>query len=58
MTTGPTLPSVVLKKDLARSIRRGHPWIYGDALTAPAGLKDGELVEVQTRDGRPLARGR
>lgn len=50
-------PAVVLKKDLARSIRRGHPWIYRDALTAREGLKNGALVEVQTRDGRPLARG-
>jgi 23S rRNA (cytosine1962-C5)-methyltransferase len=57
MTTGLTLPNVVLKKDLARSIRRGHPWIYRDALTAPAALADGDLVQVQTRDGRPLALG-
>ncbi len=50
-------PAVVLKKDLARSIRRGHPWIYRDALGAREGLKHGALVEVQTRDGRPIARG-
>lgn len=48
---------VVLKKDLARSIRRGHPWIYRDALAAPDSLKNGDPVEVRTRDGRPLARG-
>jgi 23S rRNA (cytosine1962-C5)-methyltransferase len=48
---------VVLKKDLARSIRRGHPWIYRDALAAREGLKNGALVEVRTKDGRPLARG-
>lgn len=48
---------VVLKKDLARSIRRGHPWIYRDALTARDNIRNGALVEVQTRDGRPLARG-
>jgi 23S rRNA (cytosine1962-C5)-methyltransferase len=48
---------VVLKKDLARSIRQGHPWIYRDALVARDGLKNGALVEVRTKDGRPLARG-
>jgi 23S rRNA (cytosine1962-C5)-methyltransferase len=50
-------PAVVLKKDLARSIRQGHPWLYRDALTAPGGLKHGALVEVQTKDKRPIARG-
>jgi 23S rRNA (cytosine1962-C5)-methyltransferase len=48
---------VTLKKDLARSIRRGHPWVYRDALAAPDGLENGALVEVQTRDGRAVARG-
>jgi 23S rRNA (cytosine1962-C5)-methyltransferase len=47
----------VLRKNLARSIRRGHPWIYRDALTGGEALADGALVEVRTRDGRPLARG-
>jgi 23S rRNA (cytosine1962-C5)-methyltransferase len=53
----PDLPAVVLRKDLARSIRRGHPWLYRDALIAPEGLGDGDVVEVRTRDGRPIARG-
>jgi 23S rRNA (cytosine1962-C5)-methyltransferase len=49
---------VTLKKDLARSIRRGHPWIYRDALVTREGLEDGALVEVRTRDERRvLARG-
>lgn len=48
---------VILKKDLARSIRRGHPWIYRDALSGGDEVEDGGLVEVRTRDGRPLARG-
>lgn len=51
------LPAVVLRKDLARSIRRGHPWLYRDALQPADGLADGEVVEVQTRDHRPIARG-
>jgi len=48
---------VTLKKDLARSIRRGHPWVYRDALAASEDLENGALVEVRTRDGRALARG-
>ncbi len=49
--------AVVLKKNLARSIRQGHPWIYRDALEVRSNPADGELVEVHTRDGRPIARG-
>ena len=48
---------ILLKKDLARSIRRGHPWIYRDALAPRDGLVNGALVEVRTRDKRPIARG-
>ena len=56
--TGEKFPSrVFLRKNLARSIRQGHPWIYRDAVTAPGALEDGALVAVHTRDGRPLARG-
>ncbi|HLF72533.1 MAG TPA: class I SAM-dependent rRNA methyltransferase, partial [Dehalococcoidia bacterium] len=59
MTGVQTPVAVVLKKDLARSIRRGHPWIYRDALEVevPDVLPNGALVEVRTRDGRALARG-
>jgi 23S rRNA (cytosine1962-C5)-methyltransferase len=53
----PRAPTVTLQKDLARSLRQGHPWIYRDALRAPPGLADGALVAVQTRDGRPLVWG-
>ena len=52
-----SLPAVVLKKDLARSIRRGHPWIYRDALNGGEGLASGAVVEVRTKDGRAIARG-
>lgn len=51
------LPAVVLKKNLSRSIRQGHPWIYRDALDARVAPQNGALVEVRTRDGRPIARG-
>jgi 23S rRNA (cytosine1962-C5)-methyltransferase len=58
--TGPrpaALPRVVLRKNLARAIRQGHPWIYRDALDAPAGLSDGALVFVVTADRKAVARG-
>jgi 23S rRNA (cytosine1962-C5)-methyltransferase len=48
---------VVLRKNLARSIRRGHPWIFRDALRPAPPLGDGEVVTIVTPDGRPLARG-
>jgi 23S rRNA (cytosine1962-C5)-methyltransferase len=49
--------AVVLQKDLARSIRRGHPWIYRNALGRSDEIESGEVVDVFTRDGRRLARG-
>jgi len=55
----PALPRVVLRKNLARAIRAGHPWIYRDAVTAPAEvpLADGALVFVVTAEREPVARG-
>jgi 23S rRNA (cytosine1962-C5)-methyltransferase len=53
----PSLPRVVLRKNLARAIRQGHPWIYRDAVTPPSELADGQLVFVVTADRRPLVRG-
>jgi 23S rRNA (cytosine1962-C5)-methyltransferase len=50
-------PVVRLKKDLARSIRRGHPWVYRDALVPAAELDDGAVVEVRGKDGRFLGIG-
>src|SRR3954464_9515741 len=52
---GPAI--VALRKDLARSLRQGHPWIYRDALRTPPPLPDGGLVTVRGRDGRPLVWG-
>ena len=47
----------MLAKNLARSIRRGHPWIFRDALRDPPPLPDGAPVTVTAPDGQPLARG-
>ena len=50
-------PAVTLRKDLARSIRSGHPWVYRDALAGRPALVDGTLVEVRAKDGKRLATG-
>jgi 23S rRNA (cytosine1962-C5)-methyltransferase len=57
LRTVPENAVVTLRKDLARSIRRGHPWLYRDALQPASGLPSGAIVDVHTRDGRPIARG-
>jgi len=49
--------TVVLKKNLSRSIRQGHPWIYRNALDVRVIPNHGAVVEIHTRDGRPIARG-
>jgi len=46
-----------LRRDLSRSIRGGHPWVYREALAAPAGLESGSVVEIREASGRFLARG-
>lgn len=50
-------PSVKLKKELSRSIRSGHPWVYRDALAGRPNFVDGTLVEVRGKDDRWLATG-
>lgn len=50
------MPTVHLKRNLERAIRRGHPWIYEDAL-APSKAQAGEVVSVRDRRDRFLARG-
>ncbi len=47
-----------LNRDLVRTIKRGHPWVYADALrdlpSAPAGSP---AVLLDNRKGQPVARG-
>jgi 23S rRNA (cytosine1962-C5)-methyltransferase len=50
-------PTLKLKKPLEDAVRRGHPWVFRDALTLPDGLKAGEVVDLLARDGAFLARG-
>jgi 23S rRNA (cytosine1962-C5)-methyltransferase len=51
------LTRVRLKKELARAIRGGHPWIYADALEAPRALHTGSVVDVVGKGGSFIARG-
>jgi 23S rRNA (cytosine1962-C5)-methyltransferase len=48
---------VTLAKDLSRSVRRGHPWLYRQALRPTAGIAEGSLVEVLDGRGRRLGTG-
>lgn len=48
---------VRLRKPLERAVRGGHPWLFDEAVAAPAGLTTGSVVEVLDRAGRPIASG-
>ncbi|MCC6620564.1 MAG: class I SAM-dependent rRNA methyltransferase [Deltaproteobacteria bacterium] len=43
---------VTLSRDLRRDLKRGHPWVYADAVRLGAGLEPGEIVTVLGGDGR------
>jgi 23S rRNA (cytosine1962-C5)-methyltransferase len=48
---------LALRKDLARHLRAGHPWVFRRAIeAAPRGLEAGAVVDV-VEDGRFVARG-
>ena len=50
-------PSLELRKDLARHLRAGHPWVFRKAVEkAPKGLLAGAIVDV-VEEGRFVARG-
>ena len=49
--------SLELRKDLARHLRAGHPWVFRKAIEkAPRGLLAGAIVDV-VEGGRFVARG-
>lgn len=48
---------LVLRRDLGRNIRQGHPWLYRDAVESPPDLTTGSVVDVVGKDGKFLARG-
>lgn len=48
--------SIQLRKDLARHLRAGHPWVFRKAIDRPAKLPAGTIVDVE-EGGRFVARG-
>jgi len=49
--------TLVLRKDLGRTLRQGHPWVFREALAESPPLAQGDVVEVSDRQGRPIAFG-
>lgn len=54
-----TTPSVslTLSRDLTRALRRGHPWVFADALRERPPAPAGSLALLHDPHGRPLALG-
>lgn len=50
-------PSVRLTRPLGEGIKRGHPWIYREALDFSPQLLDGEVVDLLDSRGEFVARG-
>ncbi len=48
--------SIQLRKDLARHLRAGHPWVFRKAIERAPKLPAGTIVDVE-EDGRFIARG-
>ncbi len=48
--------TVNLKKDLARSIKRGHAWLFSDAVDGPS-AKSGSIARIIDRRGELIAAG-
>ena len=51
------VPTLTLRKDLGRTLRQGHPWVFREALLDPPALPPGEIVAVADKQGRPLVFG-
>ncbi len=46
-----------LSRDLRRTIKRGHPWLFRDAFREVPACEPGAIGTVVGKDGRPVARG-
>jgi 23S rRNA (cytosine1962-C5)-methyltransferase len=46
-----------LSRDLTRSLRRGHPWVFADALKQTPEALPGAHASLSDRRGKPIARG-
>jgi 23S rRNA (cytosine1962-C5)-methyltransferase len=54
---GGPMKTIQLKKPLEDAVRRGHPWVFRDALKLREGLRAGQVVDLLDRQGGFLARG-
>ncbi|MDY4431123.1 MAG: hypothetical protein SPE50_09360, partial [Evtepia sp.] len=51
-------PVITVNEKAARSLRGGHPWVYGAETTGPdRPCENGDLVDVVTQKGRWLGTG-
>jgi len=53
----PAPAKVILRKNLGRALRQGHPWVFRDALAGSPSIPSGTMVAVAGRDGKALAHG-
>ena len=51
------LIALALRKDLSRTLRQGHPWVFREALAHHPGISPGEIVAVVDKQGREVAFG-
>jgi 23S rRNA (cytosine1962-C5)-methyltransferase len=49
--------TVTLKKDLSRTLRQGHPWVFREAIAGSPAISPGNLVAVADKHGRDVAFG-
>lgn len=49
--------SIALKKDLSRTLRQGHPWVFREAIAGSPSIPAGNLVVVADKHGREIAFG-
>lgn len=49
--------SLALRKDLSRTLRQGHPWVFREALVSRPGISPGEIVAVVDKQGREVVFG-
>jgi 23S rRNA (cytosine1962-C5)-methyltransferase len=49
--------TLLLRKDLGRTLRQGHPWVFREALVDPPALAQGDMVAVTDKQGRAIAFG-
>ncbi|NCB51267.1 MAG: class I SAM-dependent rRNA methyltransferase [Clostridia bacterium] len=50
-------PKVIINEKAERVLRGGHPWVYGEEVTAADGCMNGEIADVFSGKGRWLGAG-